>query len=400
MTRFFLPLAISLCLSTACSEGAEQTPLADPSDAGVAQSEGDAAAPEHNDASHEADLQGSEAAPEDGLSATDPEDASPSERVEDTLATSPEDVSAPIESADPDESGEWAFSVSTHTETLSSGDQSSEVLMVIYMPEGEGPFPLVIFTHGFQLAPADYVSYGEKLASWGYIALLPQLPGALFDGPNHVELKGYLSALIDWVDADAPQSEGVLLGKADPSSLGLAGHSMGGKISLLLATEDERPLAVFGVDPVDAAGGPFDTDPTEFPSVTPELMDQIDVPLALIGETTNGEGAGGFAPACAPAEDNFHQYYVHATSPAIEVEILGASHMSFLDDPDCGLACFACPAGTDDPAQTRALSQGYMVAFFNLFIRNEEGYRTFLVGDKMNEDIEQGLVLSETKNSF
>ena len=63
-------------------------------------------------------------------------------------------------------------------------------------------------------------------------------------------------------------------------------------------------------------------------------------------------------------------------------------------------ACFACPAGTDAPALTRSLPQGYMTAFFNLFMRSEEGYRHYLTGDAMDADIAEGLVTAETKNGF
>ena len=183
--------------------------------------------------------------------------------------------------------------------------------MVIYMPEGVGPFPVVAFTHGFQLAPADYVSYGEHLASWGYLALLPQFPGGLFGGPTHVDLGNYLSALLDWVEGD----EVVLGGKADATRIGLAGHSMGGKISLLLASEDDRPMAVFGVDPVDAAGGPIPMPEADYPSVTPERMGSITIPLGLLGETTNGASEGVFGQACAPAEDNFQAYFESRREP-------------------------------------------------------------------------------------
>ena len=69
--------------------------------------------------------------------------------------------------------------------------------------------------------------------------------------------------------------------------LGLAGHSLRGKISKLTATEDARPNAIFGIDPVDAAGGPGSQPSEAFPSVTPELMPRITVPLGLVGETTN-----------------------------------------------------------------------------------------------------------------
>jgi hypothetical protein len=169
---------------------------------------------------------------------------------------------------------------------------------------------------------------------------------------------------------------------------------------MLVTTEDARPLAVFGIDPVDAAGGPLTSPGPDYPSVTPELMDQISVPLGLLGETTNATCDGFMCQACAPAEDNFQQYYAHAVSPAIEIEVVGAFHMSFLDNPDCGLTCSACPAGTDDPATTRMLTRRYMTAFFNLWLRDETAYRVYLTGAGMAADVASGLVISQSKHGM
>jgi hypothetical protein len=173
---------------------------------------------------------------------------------------------------------------------------------------------------------------------------------------------------------------------------------MGGKLSLLVASEDSRPVAVFGVDPVDAGGGPLGGSEADFPSVTPALMPQITIPMVLLGETVNA--TGGLGGACAPAADNFHQYYLHAESKALEIEILGANHMSFLDDPACGFTCSACPEGSDDKATTRMLSRRYMTAFFHVFLRSQDGYRSYLSGAAMDTDEVEGLVLSESKNGF
>lgn len=286
---------------------------------------------------------------------------------------------------------------------LSGGWFGTTIPLTVYLPEVDNPHPIVVFHHGFQLSPAQYHSYGEHLASWGYVVVMPEMPGGLFGlgAPSHVELKEYLSAVLDWIAADtALGADGALLGLADSSRIGLAGHSMGGKISLLLATEDDRPLAVFGIDPVDAAGSPLPVSEDDFPSVAPELMGQLAVPLALLGETTNGTCEGFMCQACAPEDNNFHQYYLHAVSPALEIEVLGASHMSFLDDPDCGMVCSACPVGSDDPATTRLLTRQSMTAFFLVFLSKESGYMHWLTGAGMAVEADAGLVLVQSKNAF
>jgi dienelactone hydrolase len=290
----------------------------------------------------------------------------------------------------------------THTSSTSSEGVTlgiHTVPVTLYLPDGAGPFPVVVFTHGFMLSPALYASYGDHLASWGYAVVMPELPGSMMAPTTHRELKELLRGLLDWIDAEGDNPSGPFAGRADPTRLGLAGHSMGGKISLLVATEDARPRAVFGVDPLDAAGGPFGGDPVDYPSVTPELMPAIAVPLGLLGETVNATG-GTFGQACAPAEDNFQQYYQHAVSPALEIEVLGANHMSFLDNPDCGLTCSMCSAGTDDPAVTRAVTRRYLTAIFEVFVRGDAAYRPYLDGAAIAADVTAGLITTQHKNNL
>ena len=306
---------------------------------------------------------------------------------------------APTTPADPGASGGLTF-VKTSSEVQNAG---KSIPLELYLPEGSGPFPVLVFTHGFQLGPDQYASYGEHLASWGYVVVMPALPGGLLGpvgAPSHREQKEHTVALLDWIEANASAAGGALDGKADATRIGLAGHSMGGKISLLVATEDERPKAVFGVDPVDAAGGPMPGSPADYPSVTPELMDKLAIPLGLLGETTNATCSGFMCQACAPEDDNFHQYYVHATGPAVEIEILGANHMSFLDNPSCGFVCSVCPRGNDDPAQSRLLARRYLTAFFEVFLKEEAVLLSHLNGADMQADVDAGLVKAASKNGF
>jgi chlorophyllase len=294
-------------------------------------------------------------------------------------APSPEDVAPP---ADPASRGLFGF----------RAFDAQDVGATVYLPDGQGPFPVVVLSHGFQLSAGDYASYGEHLASWGFVAVLPQLPGGLFNAPTHTELKDHLASVLDWIEG-APAALG---GVADLTRLGLAGHSMGGKISLLLATEDDRPDAVFGIDPVDSAP-PMGGAAEDYPSVTPELMASIEVPILVVGELQNAEAM--FGPACAPSGENFQAYYEAAAGPVMEVEIVGASHMSFLDNPLC-LACLFCPAGHDDPAVTRSLTRELMTAFFESELKGAAWPESWLAGEELEAMVAEGLVVARSKQGF
>ncbi|MFW5652462.1 MAG: chlorophyllase/cutinase-like alpha/beta fold protein, partial [Planctomycetota bacterium] len=47
----------------------------------------------------------------------------------------------------------------------------------------EGPYPVVVFGHGYLTDPAEYIGTYQHLASWGYIVMAPESALGLF--PNH-----------------------------------------------------------------------------------------------------------------------------------------------------------------------------------------------------------------------
>jgi dienelactone hydrolase len=283
------------------------------------------------------------------------------------------------------------IAVSTYTGSLSvpGGLAGRTVHTTVYVPAGVTAAPVVVVHPGFCLDSTLYASYAEHLASRGTVTVLvdpgyPVLTCPAF-APNHTELGQYLVKVLDWIDTEA--TSGGLAGVADPSKLILAGHSVGGKISALVATTDARPRGVFAIDPVDINS----------PSVSPELIGLITVPIVALGETTNSTGSG---QACAPAADNFQQYAQNATAEVDEIEIVGANHMSFLDNPNCGLFCSVCPAGTDDPTESRRLTRRYLTAFTDMVLRNDTGAREWLAGAPMQADVAAGLVIQQVRNGF
>ncbi len=268
----------------------------------------------------------------------------------------------------------------------------TNIPLTMYVPTSEGPHPVVIFLQGFLLGPDNYASYGEHIGSWGYVVIMPELPGSTQSGDRDAT-----SELIDWVEGPGTLEGAVLGGRADPELLLLGGHSRGGKVSFLTATTDTRVDAVFGIDPVDTAGGPGTNPSPDNPSVAPELMPLVLAPMTIVGETVNA--TGGFM-SCAPEAENFRQYFGAATAPAAAIEFVTANHMSFLDDPNCGFTCSACPAGTDEPSVTRRMTQGYMVAFAQWQLRGQDGYRDYLAGPFTQPDIDAGLVTVDTLNGY
>lgn len=300
--------------------------------------------------------------------------------------------------ADPGDPGPYTWTAGQTSFTIGSGFGAKNIPLLVVVPEGDGPFPVVVLIHGFQLEPEQYRSTATHLAGWGYLVVLPQMPGSLITPETHTALKDDTIALLDWIEARATQADGPLRGVADMDHVALSGHSMGGKIAFLTATADDRVDVVFGIDPVDA-GPPFTFTPSEYPSVTPERMSDVKVPFLVMGETLDGTGGFG-GQSCAPQDDNFTQYYTHAASPAMSVEVVGAGHMSFLDDPDCGFVCSVCQDPTTPAEAVRAVTRRTFVAFLQVALRGEDAWRPWLDGPPIDADVAAGKLVVQRKNGL
>jgi acetyl esterase/lipase len=145
---------------------------------------------------------------------------------------------------DPEQDGPLSL-----TETaVSIPGPAGMIAATLYLPAGDGPFPLVVVMHGFTASHTLYASYSRHFASWGYAAL-----GIDFtDDAAHEQNAKEAMAAIDWALDNAP---------IDAAKIATAGHSLGGKIAFFAAVLDPRIKAVIGWDPVDSGGPPCFIDP-------------------------------------------------------------------------------------------------------------------------------------------
>ena len=264
---------------------------------------------------------------------------------------------------------------------------NSVAIHAVYPTAGPeaGPYPVVLMGHGFQLPPSQYDGYLDRLATHGFVALTVDFVAG-FIGVDHPANAEELLYGIDWVAADP-----TLGPLSDTNEVGSSGHSLGGKVALLAATMDARIKASITLDPVD---GGMSCNAQTCPDVS-ALM-PIPIPTGFLGETL--DAMGGFQ-ACAPAAENFTTFYANTSAPSLSVEVLGANHMSFLDDvSSCGFTCGFCNAATLENATVNALSKAFVVAFYARHLKGETGYDTFLTGaEAQARYVDPGLVTIESK---
>lgn len=294
-----------------------------------------------------------------------------------------------------DPTGPGDYEVGTYRETIQVASTGNRFEVLCRLPTSgpsAGPFPVVLLAHGFQLSASQYLGYAERLASFGYVACSVDFPAGLFS-PNHRRNAEDVMGALDWLIGAHATPGHALEGLVDADKVGLAGHSLGGKVSVLAAIWDSRVKAVLGLDPVDSA---TNCNATNCPDATDLLP--LNVPLGLLGETLDARG-GFFGQACAPASGNFQQFYAASPTNVLEIEVLGASHMSFLDNPgSCGFACFFCRSASTPHDQVLDIAYAVTVSFFERHLRSDDGYQTFLDGaEAQSRWVDTGLAAIQSR---
>ncbi|MBO6798566.1 hypothetical protein [Maricaulis sp.] len=158
--------------------------------------------------------------------------------------------------------------VETVLETWTDTAREREVPVKLYLPDGEGPFPVVIFSHGLAGSREAAPYLGEHWASHGFLGVFVQHPGtdrSLLEGMTSREeaisaLRGRrdpasararfedIPFIIDELERRAAAGELAV----DTNRLGLSGHSYGAATTIALLGRSFGPRGQFGDDRIDA----------------------------------------------------------------------------------------------------------------------------------------------------
>jgi predicted dienelactone hydrolase len=104
-----------------------------------------------------------------------------------------------------------------------------------------GPFPLVVFAHGFAVTPRTYTRLLDSWVRAGYVVAAPVFPMENADapgGPNGSDLVNEpqdLRVVISRMLAASAAPAGPLAGLLDPTEVAVAGQSDGGEAALAAA---------------------------------------------------------------------------------------------------------------------------------------------------------------------
>lgn len=110
-----------------------------------------------------------------------------------------------------------------------------------YPKEDQGPYPLVVYSHGFTSTWKGGAYLGEHLASLGYVVIATSYPLSNYAAPGGptpkdvVNQPGDVSFLIDSLIRRSEDEKDILFGKVDASRVGVTGISLGGLTTELVA---------------------------------------------------------------------------------------------------------------------------------------------------------------------
>lgn len=100
-----------------------------------------------------------------------------------------------------------------------------------------GPWPLLVFAHGYNVGPQTYLHLCQVWASAGFVVAAPEFPltdpavaGAALDEGDLGQQPGDVRFVITSLLSPA----GPIAGRIDPGRIGVAGHSDGGETALAI----------------------------------------------------------------------------------------------------------------------------------------------------------------------
>jgi predicted dienelactone hydrolase len=197
---------------------------------------------------------------------------------------------------------------------------------------GEGPFPLVVYSHGSGGLRYLHSSYTEALASYGYVVAAPDHTGnTVFDrlsgGGDPVEQIAFnrpndvAEVITAFTDTDDPAA-GPFAAAVDADRVAVTGHSFGGYTAIAMATGASTPVGEFAADDRVDAIIPLAPANSEV-LVSDDALATIAVPMMVVVGTDD---------ATTPVDPNVTRLWdLTTTAPAYRVELVAGEHQTFTD---------------------------------------------------------------------
>lgn len=197
-------------------------------------------------------------------------------------------------------------------------------------PAAEGPFPLVVYSHGSGGFRWVATFFTEFLASKGFVVAAPDhtgntaidgFTGGSVDSPTNANNRpGDVTDTIDAVLAANANDADPLAGRVDDTRIGLTGHSFGGFTALASVSGHTNAVGTTVADPRITAVvvmAPYTL------LLSDDELAAVDLPTMMISATDD---------LTTPIETNTERpWNLISGRPLVRIDITAASHNSFTD---------------------------------------------------------------------
>ena len=246
----------------------------------------------------------------------------------------------------------------------------------VYFPSADGGVsvdpaagrcPVVVFGHGFSRNKDRYTSFGEHLASRGFVVLVSNYVCSILGGCDHSGNADEMIDTIDWILARNTDPGSIFLGRIAVERVGTSGHSAGGLQALVAASRDARVGASAPMDPVDNAG------------LGVASLPDARMPVAVTYSEPSSCNANGSALAL----------YGAANPQKRGVKLVGANHC----DPEKSNDVLGCAIICGSWNATR--HQRYLrsvTGWFEYYLHCDASYGEWVAGSRVAEDLSSGFI--------
>jgi len=278
--------------------------------------------------------------------------------------------------------------------TLRDAARGKDLAYKVSYPEGDGPYPLIVFSHGFGGNKDAFATIARHWASHGYVVIHPThadglerrdrdgdapacgrlraggLRAGLNDPGRIADRVADIVLVLDSL-ADVAKATPALAGRIDAERIGVGGHSFGaytamliGGVTVDLGGEQGRSFR----DPRVTCILPISAQGTGQQGLTERSWAGLTIPMMTITGTRD-QGVGGQG-----VDWRKEPYRFSPPGSKYLVVIDGANHFSF----GGGLG----PRGSDVTGVVKLTS----TLFWDAFLKDSEPARAYLQSDELPKD--------------
>ena len=227
----------------------------------------------------------------------------------------------------------------------------------LIVPNGAGPYPLLVLSHGFSATADNQRAWGLHFASYGFVVVVPTFPNTY--SPNHTVNAGIVQQLVALYTNAGTASPAQ--GKVDAARVGLEGHSAGG-LATTLAAAQLKPQAVVLFDPVDAN----DLAKPVYATLCSPVLD-------LFAGASSCNNQAGWKPFAGTAQ-----------GPVLFADVVGSNHCDGENAPRSLCGPF-CGGGGADAGRQKVYAR-WATAMFLAYLKNDASAAATLAKGPMSAD--------------